>query len=96
TAAIPNSDAAPAITNGTILPLLFISDVFIPLQDPPGWVDFLGDIFPVKPFAEALQTSFNPYATGNGFEWDNLAVVAAWGIAGLVLALRYFSWEPRR
>jgi hypothetical protein len=22
--------------------------------------------------------------------------VAAWGIAGLVLAARYFSWEPRK
>jgi ABC-2 type transport system permease protein len=96
TAAIPNSDAAPAITNGTILPLLFISDVFIPLQDPPDWLDTLGNIFPVKPFAHAIQASFNPHHTGSALEWDNLAVVGAWGILGLVLALRYFSWEPRR
>jgi len=27
--------------------------------------------------------------------WD-LVVVAAWGIVGLVLAVRYFSWEPRK
>jgi ABC-2 type transport system permease protein len=96
TAIIPNSDAAPSIVNATVLPLLFVSDVFIPLQDPPAWVELIGDIFPIKPFAEALQASFNPYAEGNGFEWDNLAVVAAWGILGLVLSLRFFSWEPRR
>ncbi len=96
TVVIPNSDSAPSIVNATVLPLLFISDVFIPLQDPPGWVDTLGDIFPIKPFSEALQASFNPYNTGNGFEWDNLAVVAAWGVFGLIVALRYFSWEPRR
>lgn len=96
TAIIPNSDAAPSIVNATVLPLLFVSDVFIPLQDPPAWVDFIGDVFPIKPFAEALQASFNPYTEGSGFEWDNLAVVAAWGILGLVLSLRFFSWEPRR
>lgn len=96
TVAIPNADAAPAVTNGTILPLLFISDVFIPLQDPPGWLDFLGDLFPVKHFSEALQASYNPYTDGAGFEWGHLAVVAAWGIAGALVAVRFFTWEPRR
>jgi ABC-2 type transport system permease protein len=96
TAVIPNADAAPAIMNGTILPLLFISDVFIPLQDPPRWLDVLGDLFPVKHFSEAIQTSFNPYTEGAGFEWVHLAVVAAWGVAAALIALRYFSWEPRR
>jgi len=23
-------------------------------------------------------------------------VVAAWGVAGLLLAMRFFSWEPRK
>jgi hypothetical protein len=23
-------------------------------------------------------------------------VVAAWGVAGLALAVRFFSWEPRK
>jgi len=30
------------------------------------------------------------------FDWWDLAVVAARGIVGLVLAVRYFSWEPRK
>ncbi len=96
TAVIPNADAAPAITNATILPLLFISNVFIPLQDPPEWLATVGDIFPVKHFAAALQTAFHPDTTGAGFEWGDLAVIAAWGIIGTALAVRYFSWEPRR
>jgi ABC-2 type transport system permease protein len=96
TAAIPNADAAPAITNATILPLLFISNVFIPLQDPPAWLAFVGDVFPLKHFAAALQTAFHPDTTGAGFEWGDLAVIAAWGVAGTALALRFFSWEPRR
>ncbi len=96
TAVIPNADAAPAITNATILPLLFISNVFIPLQDPPEWLAFVGDVFPLKHFAAALQTAFHPDTTGAGFEWGDLAVITAWGVAGTALALRFFSWEPRR
>src|SRR5437588_796731 len=32
TSLVPNVDAAPAVVNATIFPLLFISDVFIPIQ----------------------------------------------------------------
>jgi ABC-2 type transport system permease protein len=96
TAVIPNADASPAIVNGTILPLLFISDVFIALEEAPGWLVTLGDLFPVKHLSTSMQTAFSPYTTGSGFEWGDLAVIAAWGVAGLVLAIRFFSWEPRR
>lgn len=96
TCIIPNADAAPAITNATILPLLFVSNVFIHLQEPPAWLDVIGNIFPVKPFALALENAFNPYVQGAGFEWGHLAVVAVWGVGGALFALRFFSWEPRR
>jgi hypothetical protein len=26
---------------------------------------------------------------------DNVAVIAVWGLAGLVVAVRGFRWEPR-
>ena len=90
----PNAEAAPAIANGTILPVLFISDVFVQMDDPPHWLDVLGDVFPVKHLSEAFQAVFNP-AGGSGFEWLDLAVVAAWGLAGALLAVRFFSWYPR-
>jgi ABC-2 type transport system permease protein len=91
----PNAEAAPAVANATILPVLFVSDVFVRLDDPPRWLDILGDIFPVKHLSEACQAAFNPFETGTGFEWLDLAVVAAWGLAGAVLAVRFFSWYPR-
>ncbi len=92
TAAIPNADASSPIVNASILPLLFFSNVFIPLERPPAWVDVVGKIFPVRHFADALVAS---YAGVSGFRWTDLVVMAAWGTAGLVLALRFFSWEPR-
>jgi ABC-2 type transport system permease protein len=91
----PNAEAAPAVANATILPILFISDVFINLEDPPTWLDTLGDIFPVKHLSEAFQASFNPFQTGYAFEWVDLAIVALWGVLGAALAIRFFSWYPR-
>ena len=96
TTIIPNADAAPAIVNASILPILFLSDIFIPLTSrTPRWVDVVSNIFPVRHFAEAMQTAFfSP--TGSGFQWGDLAVVAAWGVFGLIVAVRFFTWEPRR
>ncbi len=96
TVAIPNADASPAIVNASILPLLFISDVFIPLDDAPAWLTTFADVFPVRHMALALHTSFDPFETGNGFEWAHLAVMAAWLVAGLLVTVRFFRWEPRR
>ncbi|HJS26532.1 MAG TPA: ABC transporter permease [Actinomycetota bacterium] len=95
TAIVPNADASPAIVNAIILPLLFLSGIFIPLgPDAPEWMKVVGNIFPVKHFAEAMLGSF--YGPPLPFEWSDVLVVAVWGVAGLLAAIRFFSWEPRR
>jgi ABC-2 type transport system permease protein len=89
---IPNQDAAAPIVNGVILPLLFLSGIFIPLGDnAPAWIVWISRIFPVRHFAAGLQAGF----LGTEFHWSDVLVVAAWGVAGLVVAVRTFSWEPR-
>jgi ABC-2 type transport system permease protein len=92
TAFVPNADAAPAVVNATILPLLFISNVFIRLDGAPAWIDAISSFFPVRHFADAM---LDVYA-GTGFTWSDLGVMAAWGLAGVLVALRFFSWEPRQ
>ena len=93
---VPNADAAPAVVNASILPLLFISDVFIPPDaGTPAWVEHVSAVFPVKHLSEALQTGFDPFTAGAGFEPLHLGVIAAWGVAGLLVTLRFSSWEPR-
>ena len=92
TAVIPNADAATPIVNATILPLLFLSGIFIPLGDnAPTWITWTARIFPVKHFADGMQASF----VGTAFHWSDVLFVGLWGVAGLILAVRYFSWEPR-
>jgi ABC-2 type transport system permease protein len=96
TALIPNENAAPPITNATILPLLFISDVFFGPDQSPEWLQSIADVFPVRPFNQTLVAAFNPIDGVSNFEVGDVLVVAAWGVAGVVLAIRFFSWEPRR
>jgi ABC-2 type transport system permease protein len=95
TAAIPSEDAAAPITNVAVLPLYFLSGVFIPESEIPDGVLHVADAFPVRHFFEAFFAAWQPGTAGSGFEWGDLAVVAAWGIAGLAIALRTFSWTPR-
>ena len=33
--------------------------------------------------------------TSTPFRWTDVGVVALWGVAGVVLAMRWFRWEPR-
>jgi len=90
----PTASAASALANVIILPMAFISDIFIPLQHPPEWLEKLGDVLPLKPFAEAFQNCFNPAVEPPAFDWGRLARVAIWGVAGLLVALKWFRWEP--
>jgi ABC-2 type transport system permease protein len=92
---IPNADAAPAVINATILPLLFVSDVFIPLDDAPRWLVSVSNVFPVKHFSHALLAAFDPFARGSGFNGGDLAVIAVWGLVAVAVASHRFDWEPR-
>jgi ABC-2 type transport system permease protein len=90
-AAIPNADAAPAMVNATILPVLFVSGVFIPIDSTsPEWIQWIARVFPVQHFASGMEAGF----LGTRFKWPDVAIVAVWGLGGLLTALRFFAWEP--
>jgi ABC-2 type transport system permease protein len=103
-ALVPNSDSMPAAANATILPLAFVSDIFIVAEDPPALMEAIGNIFPLKHFVQAFGDAFNPVLEGNGFAWSaaegeyaiglHLAVMLAWGILAAIVAIRFFRWEP--
>ena len=96
TALIPNADAAPAVVNAMVLPLLFLSDVFIPLREnAPAFVEWIRTAFPVWHFVEALVAAYFPLPGEATFLWKDLLVVGAWGVAGILLAVRFFRWEPK-
>jgi ABC-2 type transport system permease protein len=90
-----SAEAAPALANFTILPLAFVSDVFLPLESPPEWLRTVADVFPLRHFATAFGEPFSPHG-GTGPDWGALAVMGLWTLVGLVVAIRRFGWEPRR
>jgi ABC-2 type transport system permease protein len=93
TAVIPNADAAGPIVNAVILPVEFLSGIFIAFgNSTPDWILWVARVFPVRHFALSMQAGF----LGTAFSWTDVLVVAAWGVAGLLLAIRFFSWEPRK
>jgi ABC-2 type transport system permease protein len=99
TAIIPNADAAPAVVNAAILPLQFISGVFIPLQTDHAWYVQVAKLFPVYHFTQPMLASYflptiDP--TTNGFRGWDLLILGVWGLFGAVVAARVFAWEPRR
>jgi ABC-2 type transport system permease protein len=91
---IHNEDAAQPATQAVLLPLYFISGVFVAVTILPHWVADVGEVFPVRHLAAALLAAYNPHTTGLGFAGWDLLIVAAWGVAGLLVALRRFSWLP--
>lgn len=95
TVIIPSREAASAITNAITLPLYFLSGIFIPESEIPDGVLSFANHFPVRDFFESFFTAYSPNTVGPGFEWGELAVVAVWGLGGLLIALRYFRWTPR-
>ena len=93
---IRSQEAAPAVTNAIILPMAFISNTFIAVDESsmPRWLDVLAGALPLRPFVESIQAPFNPTVDPPGFLAGNLAIVAVWGVVGVVVATRSFKWEP--
>lgn len=94
TAAIPSQDAAAPIVNALLLPLYFLSGIFIPDEELPSGVIEFANHFPVRDFFQGFFTAYLP-GGDSGLDWGNLAVVVIWGVAGLLLAIRFFRWTPR-
>lgn len=91
---IRTAEAAQPILQFITLPLYFISGVFIPDASDPRWLRDIANVFPVRHLAQAELRAFDPLASAPGIAWSHLAVVAIWGVGGLVVALRFFRWSP--
>jgi ABC-2 type transport system permease protein len=94
TTAIKNEDAAQPTVQAAILPLYFISGVFIPNINLPRWLRDIAEVFPVQHLADGLHHAFDPATHGAGFVWSDIGVLALWGAVGLTVALWRFRWTP--
>jgi ABC-2 type transport system permease protein len=91
---ISSEEAAQPIVQAIMLPLYFVSGVFIPNINLPTWLRDVARVFPVQHLASGLHQAFDPATTGSGIAWSNIGILALWGAAGLAIALVRFSWTP--
>lgn len=87
---IRNAEAAPAVVQLVLFPLVFISGTYMPIHSPA--LSRVAGALPVRPFNQAL---LGPFAHHTGFDWKDLGVLLAWGVVGAVVAVRRFRWSPR-
>jgi ABC-2 type transport system permease protein len=93
TALIRSGDGASAVVNAIYLPLSFLAGAFWSAQSFPHFLEVVSEVLPLTHFIRLMR---NILLLGQPIwsSWEQVAVVAAWGLAGLILSLRYFRWEP--
>jgi ABC-2 type transport system permease protein len=93
--AIPNFDSAPAYVNVVFLPMIFISGVFYDSANTPAFLRGIAEALPLKHLIDGLSGAMVSGA-GLAHNAEALGVLAIWTVAGVLLAVRVFSWESRR
>ncbi|HSZ04576.1 MAG TPA: ABC transporter permease [Solirubrobacteraceae bacterium] len=93
--AIPNFESTAAYVNAVFLPVVFVSFYVFDSASAPRFVRTIAEALPLKPLIDGLSGAMVTGA-GLGSHLDALAVIAIWGVFGLYLAVRGFSWEGSR
>jgi ABC-2 type transport system permease protein len=93
---IPNFDSAPAIVNAVFLPAVFVSGVSLDTKHSPAFAKDLAQVLPLGHVVTGLKGGMVAASGGLGDHLGALAVIAAWAVGGVYLAVRGFSWESAR
>jgi ABC-2 type transport system permease protein len=93
-ALIRSAEGVSAVVNVIVLPMAFLSGSFGPTDDFPAFLQAVADVLPLTYFLDVVE---GVYLRGDSLFADigALAVVVAWGVGGLVVALARFGWMPR-
>jgi ABC-2 type transport system permease protein len=93
-ALIRSAEGVSAVVNVVILPMAFLSGAFGPRRDFSAVLQAIADVLPLTYFLDIVD---GVYLDGDSLLADPtaLAVVLAWGAAGVAVALRWFGWMPR-
>jgi ABC-2 type transport system permease protein len=92
---VQNEDAAQPTVMAIMLPLYFISGIFIPNINLPTWLQHVASVFPVQHLAAGFRHAYEPGAHGIGIVWSDIGVLLIWAAIGVAVALRRFSWLPK-
>jgi ABC-2 type transport system permease protein len=91
---IKSSEGSSAVVNAIYLPVSFISGAFFSPHSFPAALKAIANVLPLVYMIRLVRD----IALHNQQIWDrpgDVAVVAAWGLAGAIIAARRFRWEPQ-
>ncbi len=87
-------DAAQPAIQAVLVPVFFISGIWVPTSELPQWLNSVASALPVEHISDMLHRAFAPGAASLGAMAADLAVLAAWAVGGALVATRRFSWLP--
>ena len=93
TTVVRSAEGSSAAVNVVLLPMAFLSGGFGPTAHYPSVLRAIGAILPMKYFVELVYAI---YLHGERV-WSKpgaVAVLVGWGLAGVLVAVRRFRWEP--
>jgi ABC-2 type transport system permease protein len=73
------------------LPMVFVSNIWFPMDSSPAWVQDISKALPLRPLADGLQAAFDPRFGGTGIVWSDLLTLAIWSLIGIALMRRHLS-----
>jgi ABC-2 type transport system permease protein len=100
-ASIKGTWASTAITPFAII-MQFISGVYYVYGDLPGWLQSIGQLFPLKWLAQGMRSVFLPnrfHLAEPGHAWNHgsaVLVLLAWSAGSLIVVAGRLRWSPAR
>jgi ABC-2 type transport system permease protein len=90
---IRSAEGSSAIVNLIVLPMAFLTGAFGPTQHFPAFLRAIGDILPLKYLVDLVNAVYLHHHAVWSKPWA-IAVLVAWGVAGIAAAALKFRWEP--
>jgi ABC-2 type transport system permease protein len=91
---VRSAEGSSAVVNFVYLPMAIISGTFFTPKEYPAFLRAIADVLPLTYFTKVTR---DVMVRGHHVWHDtgSIAVIAAWGLIGLIAALRGFRWQPR-
>ncbi len=93
---IPNFESTAAYVNAIFLPVVIVSFIVFDANSSPEFLRTIAEALPLLPLIRGLSGAMVTGASLSASNLDGLAVIALWGVLGIYLAVRGFSWEAAR
>jgi ABC-2 type transport system permease protein len=78
------------------LPMIFISNIWFPIDGAPQWLQDLAKALPLRPLADGLQAAFDPRYGGAAILWRDLIPLMIWTAIGSALMIHYLRSLSRK